>query len=98
MLTHCATHGNIEIVSSVTLTWDAPGDSGITHYQIFRRDRAIHDAGEFLLLEDNTGSAATTYTDNAVEEGSYVYRVKAVNRHGASVWSSYSRANIPAAP
>ena len=92
-LSNTATH------SSVTLTWDAPGDSGITHYQIFRRDRAIHDAGEFLLLEDDTGSAATTYTDNAVEaEGSYVYRVKAVNRHGASVWSSYSRANIPAAP
>ena len=91
-LSNTATH------SSVRLTWDAPGDSGITHYQIFRRDRAIHDAGEFLLLEDDTGSAATTYTDNAVEaEGSYVYRVKAVNRHGASVWSSYSRANIPAA-
>ena len=92
-LSNTSTHG------SVTLTWDAPGDSSITHYQIFRRDRAIHDVGEFLLLEDNTGSATTTYTDNAVEvEGSYVYRVKAVNRHGASVWSSYSRANIPAAP
>ena len=91
-LSNTATH------SSVTLTWDAPGDSGITHYQIFRRDRAIHGVGEFRLLEDDTGSAATTYTDNAVEaEGSYVYRVKAVNRHGASVWSSYSRANIPAA-
>ena len=92
-LANTATH------SSVTLTWDDPIDSSITHYQIFRHDRAIHDVGEFLLLEDNTGLAATTHTDNAVEAaGSYVYRVKAVNRHGASVWSSHSMADIPAAP
>ena len=92
-LSNTATH------SSVTLTWDDPGDASITHYQVFRRDRAIHDAGEFLLLEDDTGSAATTYTDNAVAAaGSYVYRVKAVNRHGAGVWSSHSRADTPAAP
>ena len=92
-LANTATH------NSVTLTWDEPIDSSITHYQIFRRDRAIHDVGEFLLLEDNTRSAATTYTDNSVEEaGSYVYRVKAVNRHGASVRSGHSRADIPAAP
>ena len=92
-LTNTATH------NSVTLAWDDPGDSSITHYQVFRRDRATHDVGEFVLIENNTGSAATTYTDDTVEaEGSYVYRVKAVNRHGASVWSSYSRADTPAAP
>ena len=39
---------------------------------------------------------ATAYTDDTVAaEGSYVYRVKVVNRHGASMWSSYSRADIP---
>ena len=92
-LTNTATH------NSVTLAWDDPGDSSITHYQVFRRDRATHDVGEFVLIENNTGSAATTYTDDTVEaEGSYVYRVKAVNRHGASVWSGYSRADTPAAP
>ena len=92
-LTNTATH------NSVTLTWDAPGDSSITHYQLFRRDRAVDDVGVFHVIKDNTGSAATTYTDNTVDaEGSYVYRVKAVNRHGASVWSGYSRADVPEAP
>ena len=92
-LSNTATH------NSVALTWDDPGDSSITHYQIFRRDRAVDDVGVFHVIKDNTGSAATTYTDSAVDaDGSYVYRVKAVNRHGASVWSGYSRADVPAAP
>ena len=92
-LTNTATH------NSVTLTWDDPGDSSITHYQLFRRNRAVDDVGVFHVIKDNTGSAAATYTDSTVDaEGSYVYRVKAVNRHGASVWSGYSRADIPAAP
>ena len=92
-LSNTATH------DSVSLTWDNPGDSSITHYQIFRRDRAVDDVGVFHVIKDNTGSAATTYTDDTVQAGgSYVYRVKAVNRHGASSWSSYSRADIPAAP
>ena len=92
-LSNTATH------NSVTLTWDDPGDSSITHYEVFRRDRAVDGVGVFHLIKDNTGSAATTYMDDTVAaEGSYVYRVKAVNRHGASVWSSYSRAEIPAAP
>ena len=70
---------------SVSLTWEDPGDSTITHYQIFRRDRAVHDPGEFVEIDSNTGSAATSYTDANVEpEGSYVYRVKAVNQYGAS--------------
>ena len=84
---------------SVALAWDDPGDASITHYQIFRRDRDVHDAGEFVTIEDDTGSAAASYTDDTVEpETRYVYRVKAVNAHGASHWSDYRRANTPAAP
>ena len=84
---------------SVALAWDDPSDASITHYQIFRRDRDVHDAGEFVTIEENTGSAATSYTDDTVEpEGSYVYRVKAVNQHGASTWSNFVRADTPAAP
>ena len=84
---------------SVALAWDDPGDASITHYQIFRRDRDVHDAGEFVTIEDDTGSAATSYTDDTVEpETRYVYRVKAVNGHGASNWSDYRRADTPAAP
>ena len=84
---------------SVTLAWDDPSDASITHYQIFRRDRDVHDAGEFVTITENTGSAATSYTDDTVEpEKRYVYRVKAVNQHGASTWSNFVRADTPAAP
>ena len=84
---------------SVSLTWDDPGDATITHYQVFRRDTSIHAIGEFITLVDNTGSAATTYTDETVEpESQYVYRVKAVNAQGASQWSSFADAQTPAAP
>ena len=84
---------------SVTLTWDDPGDSSITHYQVFRRDRDVHDFGEFVTIKENTNSAAASYIDDTVEpERRYVYRVKAVNAHGASRWSDYRRANTPEAP
>ena len=70
---------------SVELDWDDSGDSSITHYQVFRRDRAVHDAGEFVTIEEDTGSTATEYTDATVEaDEEYVYRVKAVNTYGAS--------------
>ena len=83
----------------VILTWDNPADASITHYQILRRDRAVHAVGEFVTIVSDTGSNATTYTDRTVEpEQSYVYRVKAVNQHGAGESSSYSRADTPAAP
>ena len=84
---------------SVELTWDDPNDDSITHYQVLRRDRDIHDTGEFLTIESDTGSAATSYTDDTVEpEKRYGYRVKAVNQHGVSKWSEFARANTPAAP
>ena len=84
---------------SVALAWDNPDDASITHYQIFRRDRGVHDTGEFVTIEDDTGSAAASYTDDTVEpETRYVYRVKAVNQHGASTWSDFVRADTPAAP
>ena len=81
---------------SVALAWDDPSDASITHYQIFRRDRDVHDTGEFVTIEENTGSAAASYTDDTVEpEKRYVYRVKAVNQHGASTWSNFVRADTP---
>ena len=84
---------------SVALAWDDPSDASITHYQIFRRDRDVHDTGEFVTIKENTGSAATSYTDDTVEpETRYVYRMKAVNQHGASTWSNFVQADTPAAP
>ena len=83
----------------VDLSWDDPGDDSITGYQVFRRDRDTQKAGEFTMTESGTGSSETSYTDTGVEpETRYVYRVKAINEHGASKWSGYARADTPAAP
>ena len=52
-----------------------------------------------VTIQENTGSAAASYTDDTVEpEKRYVYRVKAVSQHGASTWSNFVRADTPAAP
>ena len=83
---------------SVTLTWTASTDDTVTHYAVLRRDRNADDAGVFEVIESNAGPGAS-YTDDSVSpEGSYVYRVKAVSPTGVSQWSSYARADTPAAP
>ena len=76
----------------VTLTWDAPDDDSVTGYLILRR--RPHEGEETLLVHvENTGSAATTYTDtNATSGVRYVYRVKAINAAGLSQWPNYARA------
>ncbi len=84
---------------SVSLSWDDPGDPSITGYQILRRQRGVHEVGDFQVHADDTNSAATSYVDTAVEaEASYVYRVKARNSSGLSERSRFFRADIPAAP
>ena len=84
---------------SVSLTWDDPGDATITGYQILRRDRTLHNNGDFQVLVNDTGSAAAAYIDRDVSpEGSYVYRIKARNAAGLSVRSTYFRADTPSAP
>ena len=83
----------------MTLTWDDPGDDSITGYVILRRDSAIHEEGTFETVESDTGSAETTYTDDSAQpERKYVYRIKAINKHGLSAISSWVRAYTPAAP
>ena len=83
----------------VTLTWNAPDDDSITHYKVLRRDPAVHAAYWFVTIEDDTGTAATRYTDDTVKpEKRYIYRIKAVNPHGVSTWSRHAKAITPAAP
>ena len=66
----------------VTFEWDDPGDSSITHYKVLRREG---DQGPFTTIEENTGSAATTYMDATVSaDTEYEYRVIAVNSNGTS--------------
>ena len=84
---------------AVSLTWDDPADESITGYQILRRNKALHQTGEFLVHLDNTGNTDTTYVDENVEpETRYVYRIKARNNAGLSQRSKKFDANTPAIP
>ena len=85
--------------ASVSLAWDNPADSSIRGYQILRRDKSIHETGNFAVLVGGTQTSATSYVDTDVEaEGQYVYRVKARNSAGLSPQSSYFNAELPAPP
>ena len=85
---------------AVTLTWDNPQDDSITGYIILRRDREIHPRGTFITITDDTGTANATYTDDTVEpDKQYVYRIKAINKHGkASEKSRWIWGFTPTAP
>ena len=83
--------------NSVTLSWRDPQDNSITGYVILRRNKAIHEEGIFITVEDDTNSADTTHTDDTVEPSrKYVYRIKAINAAGLSEISSWVRAYTPA--
>ena len=83
----------------VVLTWDDPNDDTITGYVILRRNRDTDAQGQFTELEPDTGSAATTYTDDSVAAGTpYTYRIKAINGHGVSERSRWFHIDTPAAP
>ena len=78
---------------------DDPGDASITGYQILRRDKDLHQTGEFLFHLDDTGRADTSYTDTDVEPSRrYVYLIKGRNAGGLSERSEWFDANTPAAP
>ena len=67
--------------NSVSLNWSAPGDNGsVSGYQILRRDRNEDPVDQFSILEEDTGSPATSYVDSTVlPDGQYTYRVRALN-------------------
>ena len=90
---------------SVTLNWDDPGDSSITGHQVLRRFRDGDEYGdgegaaEFAVIEENTGSAATTYTDTSVTARTrYAYSVKAISAAGTSGQSGHLDVETPEAP
>ena len=83
----------------VVLTWDDPQDDSITGYVILRRVRENDQGGEFSELAADTGTAATTYTDDTVAAGTtYTYRIKAINGAGPGERSRWFHIDTPAAP
>lgn len=94
-----ATSSVVDGTMQVTLSWSDPGDSSITGYQILRRDPAVDPNRQFHVIEEDTGSAGTSYVDaTVVASRAYVYRVKARNAEGLSSWSRPRRIELPDLP
>ena len=74
---------------TVKLDWTAPTDTGagdITGYQI---EVSTDSASNWTVLEADTGSDSTTYTDEGLTpETRYDYRVSAINADGVGAASS----------
>ena len=65
----------------VLLSWLNPSDDSITGYQILRGP----DAANLVIIEDDTGSSSTSYTDTAPPAGqTHTYGIKARNSAGLS--------------
>ena len=79
----------VDAEGDVVLSWTAPEDDTITGYQILRR-RPREGENTLAVYVENTGSAATTWTDTAAPAGTlYVYRVKAINAAGVGPQSNF---------
>ena len=77
----------------VLLSWLNPSDDSITGYQISRGP----DADSLVVIEDDTESSSTSYTDTAPPAGqTHTYGVKARNSAGLSP-AGIATATVPAA-
>ena len=77
----------------VLLSWLNPSDDSITGYQILRGP----DADSLVVIEDDTGSSSTSYTDTAPPAGqTHTYGVKARNSAGLGPVGTATAA-VPAA-
>ena len=83
---------------TVTLTWDDPQDDTITGYAVVRWTLGYNSSG-IVTIEADTGTADTSYTDEAVQPRSeYLYNIKAINAQGESEKSEPLRVKTPEAP
>ena len=80
--------------SQVFLFWSDPSNDSITGYQILRGPKA----DSLVVIEDDTGSTSTSYTDETPPAGqTHTYAVKARNPTGLSPLSDTLTATVPAA-
>ena len=80
--------------SQVFLFWSDPSNDSITGYQILRGPKA----DSLVVIENNTGSSSTSYTDTAPPAGqTHTYAVKARNASGLSPLSNTLTATVPTA-
>ena len=79
----------------VLLTWfNSEENNSITGYQVLRGP----DTDSLAVIEDDTGSTSTSYTDTAPPAGqTHTYGVKARNASGLSPLSNTLTATVPAA-
>ena len=78
----------------VLLSWLNPSDDSITGYQVLRG----LGADSLVVIEEDTGSSGTSYTDTAPPAGqTHTYAVKARNAAGLSPLSNTATATVPAA-
>ena len=71
--------------AGVSLDWDDPQDATITGYRILRRLGTENSQGEFDVLVEDTGTAATAYLDDtAAGKVRYYYQVQAIRTSGLS--------------
>ena len=77
----------------VMLLWQDPSDDSITGYQVLRGP----DADSMVVIEEDTGSSVTTYTDTEPPAGqTHTYAVQARNSTGLSPQSNTGTATVPA--
>ena len=77
----------------VLLSWLNPSDDSITGYQVLRGP----GADSLVVIEQDTGSSGTSYTDTAPHAGqTYTYAVKARSSTGLSPLSDTVTATVPA--
>ena len=78
----------------VLLAWLDPSDDSITGYQVRRGP----DADNLVVIEEDTGSSGTSYTDTSPPAGrTHTYAVKARNAAGLSPPSDTVTATVPEA-
>ena len=76
----------------IVMTWDAPQDAAdeVTGYQVLRWRPQLDEARGMRVYVDDTGSAATTYTDADIVDGEHhSYQVRAIRGNELSTHSNY---------